>query len=257
MNRIARSIVMMIGVLAVASSMPALAEEMTLTTYYPSPRGMYDGLRTNTLYTRGGDGDFDQNGMLTASDVQAAMLCARVAVPPPQGPYPPACSFLDLNGDGLVVPMESEALLSVWAGTRSIEEARTLTRKVASTALITDLDGNVGVGVANPKTPAPNGATAGNLDVNDVYVRGVRGGSPRWVSESLLGDSNLTFPSPPDTTSGGYQRFGNGLLIQWGRVTETGGGTVTVRLPTPFVNNRYIVVTGTDGASENSVVFHV
>ena len=27
----------------------AMAEEMTLTTYYPSPRGIYDELRSNTM----------------------------------------------------------------------------------------------------------------------------------------------------------------------------------------------------------------
>ena len=37
---------LLIGLLLVASATYALAEELTLTTYYPSPRGVYDQLRT-------------------------------------------------------------------------------------------------------------------------------------------------------------------------------------------------------------------
>lgn len=42
------------------------------------------------------------------------------------------------------------------------------------------VEGNVGIGTVNPRFPAPN-AMSGNLDVNDIWLRGAT--PPRWASE--------------------------------------------------------------------------
>lgn len=44
------------------------------------------------------------------------------------------------------------------------------------------IEGNVGVGVVSPSSPAPNAATKGNLDVNDIYLRSVN----RWLSQGAI-----------------------------------------------------------------------
>lgn len=63
----------------------------------------------------------------------------------------------------------------------------------AQTVLARD-GGNVGIGTTSPKSPAPNNQ-AGNLDVNDVYLRS----TSRWLSQSGGGEvsigGNLTFHS--------------------------------------------------------------
>ena len=107
--------------------------------------------------------------------------------------------------------------------------------------------GNVGIGAVNPQSPAPNGATSGNMDVNDVYLRSIG----KWASEAFsstvdLGTvtksgvysltTNTTWENVPNwTESSAYitlpstaimefdlSSFGSGLYsIDW-------GGTVTV-----------------------------
>jgi len=77
----------------------------------------------------------------------------------------------------------------------------------AQTLLARD-SGNVGIGTSSPQTTSPNGQTRGNLDVNDVWVRGA-GGTGGWASQlagvpaGFVGHFNLascpagwqTFPS--------------------------------------------------------------
>lgn len=57
--------------------------------------------------------------------------------------------------------------------------------------------GNVGIGTAAPQTPAPNGRAAGNIDVNDVYLRS----AGRWMSQG----------SPGETVSGTFVGAGFGV----------------------------------------------
>ncbi len=47
--------------------------------------------------------------------------------------------------------------------------------------------GNVGIGIAAPRTPAPNTQAAGNLDVNDVWLRSAGGGAGAWLSAAAGG----------------------------------------------------------------------
>jgi hypothetical protein len=60
--------------------------------------------------------------------------------------------------------------------------------------LTIDSAGNVGIGNSGPQSaPAPNGTAAGNLDANDVWLRGANGGAGGWASESGVAVTG-TFP---------------------------------------------------------------
>lgn len=110
-----KSGILLAGVLAVAWGSVALSEQLTLTTSYPVPSGIY-----NQLITTGNSG-------AAAADT----------------------TFNRNAGNTILVPP-------------------------------TNASGNVGIGTSNPRSPAPNAAASGNLDVNDVWVRGAN----KWVSQS-------------------------------------------------------------------------
>jgi len=72
------------------------------------------------------------------------------------------------------------------------------------------VEGNVGIGTTTPHIPAPNSLT-GNLDVNDVWIRGAGDGAGAWASEAtnshnsdgaiittLISTNSTTFVDMPD-----------------------------------------------------------
>jgi hypothetical protein len=61
------------------------------------------------------------------------------------------------------------------------------------------VEGNVGIGTANPTSPAPNGQP-GNLDVNDIYLRS----KGMWASNLL--SSSSTFVSCSIAGAGGWEQ---------------------------------------------------
>jgi hypothetical protein len=95
-------------------------EQVTITTYYPSPYGVYNSLLARKMAV----GDTNGDGQLDSNDAPA-------------------------SDNNLIVK------------------------------------GNVGIGIATPTgAAAPNGATTGNLDVNDVWLRGANGGVGAWATET-------------------------------------------------------------------------
>lgn len=64
MARLSRSILIVFSVLVLFASI-VFAEEITITTYYPSPYGSYNSLQTDKL----GVGDNNSDGLFTAADV--------------------------------------------------------------------------------------------------------------------------------------------------------------------------------------------
>ena len=115
---------LMLAALAVVIGGFALAQQLTLTTSYPVPSGIY-----NQLMTTGNSGSV------------------------------PANTTFNLNaGNTILVPPTNAA-------------------------------GNVGIGTVSPHSPAPGGAAAGNLDVNDAYLRSV--GS--WASQMVPSGAVMFF----------------------------------------------------------------
>ncbi len=58
------------------------------------------------------------------------------------------------------------------------------------------VEGSIGIGTSRPPLTAPDGSTAGNLNVNNIFVRSLNGGVGAWVSEALAGGLE---PSKPYT----------------------------------------------------------
>lgn len=59
------------------------------------------------------------------------------------------------------------------------------------------------------------------------------GVNPPWT------DTN----NPSSLAANGYQKFHNGLIIQWGTTTSNGSGIAAVTLPTAFTSTSYVVTT--------------
>ncbi|MBI5874137.1 MAG: hypothetical protein HZB36_08405 [Candidatus Omnitrophica bacterium] len=105
-------------VLFLGSGLCFAQEQVTITTYYPSPYGVYNSLLARKMAV----GDTNGDGQLNSGDAPA-------------------------SDNDLIVK------------------------------------NNVGIGIATPTAAAaPNGATAGNLDANDVWLRGANAGAGRWAS---------------------------------------------------------------------------
>ena len=73
-----------------------------------------------------------------------------------------------------------------------------------ATPFLIDQDGNVGIGMTSPNSSAPNGQP-GNLDVNDVYLRGAT--PPRWASQGATLDYATTIEIGPIVGGGTDQTF--------------------------------------------------
>jgi len=105
----------------------AYADQLTFSTYYPAPFGVYREMRAMRMaigdtYHKTGDHPWDEDG----------------------------------SGDPGEIHQDADLVV----------------------------EGNVGIGTATPTTdPNPNGDTAGNLDVADVWLRGANDGTGGWASE--------------------------------------------------------------------------
>ena len=148
----------MVPLLLLGTVAYAVAEELTLTTYYPSPRGVYNELRT-------------------AGNVQIGLLN-----PPPVGlPGPPRLHLVQGAGAaGDVVP----------AALRVDDEAPVGTILDATPFLI-DANGKVGIGTASPLSAlhvvsgqiflTPTMAIGSALEVNQLGTSGI---AAIWLSSA-------------------------------------------------------------------------
>lgn len=122
----------------------AAAEDITLTTYYPSPRGVYDALQANTSYTRGGDVDFDGNGLVQGTDWTNLVLCLEAAYDDPPDPVNAArCQIADVNGDGMVNQLDADAARMRFGGVLTINQARRRARFMNDILIAPRLNGNL------------------------------------------------------------------------------------------------------------------
>ena len=162
---------LVIGLL-LATTAYAVAEDLTLTTYYPSPRGVYNELRTS--------GDVGIGDIATAP--AARLHVTRI------DDAGPVLRLDDQATDNTPVVVDSTGNVGIGTPTPgsqlSVNGGASLGSGYAATAAPTDgliVQGNVGIGTPSPTgAPSPtNSIATGNLDVNDIYVRS----ADRWVSE--------------------------------------------------------------------------
>ncbi len=114
------------------------AEDVTITTYYPSPRGVYNSLRTNTLYTRGGDGDINGNGAADIVDSNQIPACATATAAPPE-----SCAFGDIDGNGLFNTLDADALIQIVLGTTTMAAAQPYMKYLANSMFAPYLTGDL------------------------------------------------------------------------------------------------------------------
>jgi len=198
----------------------ALAEDITLTTYYPSPRGVYQELRTA--------GDMVVGNIATAPGARLHVIQDDPASAVPVfraddetsetspflidatgnvgiGTTSPA-EKLEVNGavklDGIAGAHPGPALYhsTTGGGIFGLTGAAHgfVFNNQADTANQVRIDesGNVVIGTSVPTNPAPNGQP-GNLDANDVFVRSAGGGAGIWMSTVAIDFGGIyTFDSP-------------------------------------------------------------
>lgn len=147
-------------VLQSATAFAQTTEDITITTYYPSPFGIYNELRSQ-----------------------------RIAV---GANYASAVWSWDTDG-----------------GNPEMNEFRQDADLIVA--------GNVGIGTVNPSFPAPN-AMSGNLDVNDVWLRGAV--PPRWASQSAVLDYNTCYQKQIGSPTGPHTGYCQQGYINVGGATD-------------------------------------
>lgn len=140
------------------------AGSYTLTTYYPSPSGVYQSL-------------------VTTRDTILARDGGKVKIGTNQG----LGTLVELNGQVMLHDGWANGVFYIPSATSGNRESGYYFRTGSPAGYQERLfisggpaqGGNVGIGTIAPRTPAPNGASSGNLDVNDVYLRA----AGRWASQ--------------------------------------------------------------------------
>lgn len=206
----------------VAGMVVALSEEVVLTTYYPAPYGKYNKLQAKTLTVSDNAGIgtttpvsklsiFGSNafsepyaatlnlgprpdglnttlGMFYSPTVgwhQNADPAGRLNFHSYSGGSWPTIMSLSANGNVGIGQIPGNARLHIRSGDgMGGEDYNVFTEYRGNSLLVVKNNGNVGIGTATPKTPAPNNLSA-NLDVNDVYLRS----NGKWASQSSGGSS--------------------------------------------------------------------
>ena len=165
--------------LLLATTAYALAEDLTLTTYYPSPRGVYAELRTS--------------GNVKIGDISAAAPKARLDV---RG----SVNLQNANNAAVITFPHTGPFPNFYL--RSDDDPTTY--EPTSERLFVGGTGNVGIGTASPTSaPSPaNGSATGNLDVNDAWIRAANGGAGRWASRGATINYSACFWHP--TGLGGF-----------------------------------------------------
>ncbi len=139
--------------LLLGTAVYAIAEDITLTTYYPSPRGVYQELRAS----------------------QAMAIGTTDALP--------ANTLMLIHGQGTTsattaLRIENRAGNPLFV----VTDGGDISTSSSTTPFIIDSAGNVGIGTSVPTNPAPNGQP-GNLDANDVFLRSIG----TWASQTAGG----------------------------------------------------------------------
>ncbi len=199
----------MVLIILLGTMMYAIAEELTITTYYPSPRGVYRALRIGAFLD-------------APLPTESATLHIFQPQPDPNRPDDPRAALrIDHRLDRLrPVVVDGQGRLGIGTSDPSeggrLDSVLTIRQQDQAMALAlvnqdgarrfgittnpdgswTLLDGssgtdwtmglhqaagNVGIDALDPNLQAPNGI-AGNLEANDVFLRS----SGRWMSQAGL-----------------------------------------------------------------------
>ena len=85
-----------------------------------------------------------------------------------------------------------------------------------------------------------------NLSTNDWSVLDISAGG---------GGSGLDWDSAHNFSQNGYQKFNNGLMIQWGRVGGSSTVSYSVTMPTSFYNTEYKIFATVYKPSSDSAIY--
>ena len=219
-------------------------ENITITTYYPAPFGVYEELRSRRMAI--GQTYFDQSQHpWAATAIPAAGEISQDADLVVEGNVGIGTTAPDVkllvNGTGGEDSMIKAALNNQDYGARMWVRpdgsGRFGLSDTTSTADAIFFDGSgqlasyfnagdVGIGTTTPQSPAPNGLN-GNLDVNDIYLRSKN----KWISNlqftTTIVSCSATYVGSANTYGctancpAGYQMMGGGHY--WGGVNSSWG----------------------------------
>jgi len=162
------------AILLLAAASELGSENVTLTTYYPAPSGVYARMiiTGSTFLARDGG-----NVGIGTTNPQAQL---HVASPDDAG------TTVIVQGFGNQGQIYNDGNMRI----ESSGGPLWLNQKTGNNVLIAAGigPGNVGIGTNNPQAPAPNGLP-GNLDLNDVYLRRVSA----WSSDLLTAPASMSY----------------------------------------------------------------
>lgn len=223
----------LVGLVSSLGFLPSFvrAETIELVTYYPAGSATtgdqhfrsitlgqdYQDLRPadghayigGGVFIRGGNGDTNGDGVVTPQDALIVINYVNGGALPTPAQYAAG----DIDGNGRLNAIDAELIAQVAAGTLTLAQARANGRVISDFAVSIDINGNVGIGIADPalrlhvvqdqNTTSIAGVSnpnAGNQAVTDFRVgQDVVTGNGRYGALNYYGGG----------TAVGFQGYGN------------------------------------------------
>jgi hypothetical protein len=148
-------VLFVISALGLMGDLCQAQETVTITTYYPSPYGVY------------------RNMQIIPS-----------AAPPPCGAANQGTLYFDSSARRFYVCELLYGNVYGWGG--MLWALQPGSNPSSPSNAYFALSGSLGIGTTSPSFPPPNNQS-GNIDVNDVYLRSYNSGAGGWLSQALGG----------------------------------------------------------------------